>query len=369
MKLLNILLFIMINIGAFAQEAVIIDHQCVNINHIPEEWINTAKENLHIGYGHTSHGSQLTSGMNALETFYTNGLFDWSHSGGPGQLHLFEGAGYGTGYLELDCGYEGWEEQTRTYLNDHPDCNVIIWSWCGQVNNVDLQSHYLQPMSDLETDYPDVQFVYMTGHLEGLGPEGSLFEANQQIRDYCTENNKILFDFADIEKYSPEADTNFMEYFANDACDYQHPGGGTANWAYDWLNNNPDHTLTEISALCSSCSHSVSLNCVKKGIACWFLWARLAGWNGQITRIDFVHAENSISFNNPVEEFLNFTCAFGNAELNLEIRSLNGSLKIEKKLNSLKSKNRINVKNLKAGIYLLCLRNNNTSECHKMIKL
>ncbi len=94
-------------------------------------------------------------------------------------------------------------------------------------------------MEQLETDYPDVQFVYMTGHLEGLGPGGSLFLANQQIRDYCIANNKILYDFADIEKYSPDADTNYQEYFGNDACDYNPPGGGTANWANNWLAANP----------------------------------------------------------------------------------------------------------------------------------
>lgn len=369
MKSIYLLILFVYSTGLFAQQAIIIDHQCMHINHIPEQWINTAKEQLHIGYGHTSHGSQLTSGMNALEAFYTDGKFDWSHSGGPGELHLFEGAGYGSGYLELDCGYSGWEDETREYLDAHPDCNVITWSWCGQVNSVDLSAHYLQPMSQLENEYPDVDFVYMTGHLEGLGPEGSLYEANQQIRDYCAENDKILFDFADIEKYSPDADTNFQEYFANDACDYQHPGGGTANWAYDWLNTNPDHTLTEISALCSSCSHSVSLNCVKKGIACWYLWARLAGWDGQLTGIDYVQTESNFIFINPVKEFLNYTHTSDDVELNMEIRSLNGSVIFEKKLKPFKPKNNISLNNLKPGIYLLYLSNNTTSECHKMIKL
>ncbi|MFC2130474.1 T9SS type A sorting domain-containing protein [Bacteroidota bacterium] len=262
----------------FSQSAIIIDHNSIDLTDIPDRWIDSAKANLFIGYGHTSHGSQLASGMNALESYYSNGKYDWSHSGGAGELHLFEGDGYGEGYLDHDCGYTGWDDETREYLDGFPDCNVIIWSWCGQVNDVNLETHYFEPMEDLESDYPYVKFVYMTGHLEGLGPDGSLYQANQQIRDYCNQNNKILFDFADMEKYTPDLDTNFQNYNANDACNYNHPEGGERNWANNWLGNYPSHLLTQISQYCSSCAHSVSLNCTKKGIACWFLWARLAGW-------------------------------------------------------------------------------------------
>jgi len=280
MKRLILCLVFAMPIILAGQRSLIIDHNSIELNQIPMEWIDSAIANLHIGYGHTSHGSQLTSGMNALESYYPDGTYDWSQNGGPGELHLFEGSGYSSGYLELDCGYEGWDDETREYLDDFPDCNVIIWSWCGQVNDVDLSTHYLGPMEQLETEYPDVRFVYMTGHLEGLGTGGSLFQANQQIRDYCIANNKILFDFADIEKYDPDAEVNYQDYFADDGCYYIPPGGGTANWAYDWLDANPAHELTQISQLCSSCAHSVSLNCVKKGIACWHLWTMLAGWEG-----------------------------------------------------------------------------------------
>ncbi|MCK5117779.1 MAG: hypothetical protein KAR44_14375, partial [Candidatus Aegiribacteria sp.] len=41
-------------------QGIIIDHECTDITLIPEYAINQAKSNLHIAYGHTSHGSQLT---------------------------------------------------------------------------------------------------------------------------------------------------------------------------------------------------------------------------------------------------------------------------------------------------------------------
>ena len=293
-------------IQLISQNPLIIDHRHTVLEELPLNWVDSAKINLNIGYGHTSHGSQLTSGMKALNSFFTDGRFNWSHNGGEGKLHLFEGDGYGNGYLDHDCGYSPWSAETREYLEDFPDCNVIIWSWCGQVNSVDLPSHYFEPMQELENDFPNVTFVYMTGHLEGQGPNGSLNQANQKIRDYCTENNKVLFDFADIEKYDPDAQVNYQEHYANDACNYNHPDGGTANWASDWINNNPDHELTQITQHCSSCAHSHPLNCVRKGIAIWYLCTRLAGWNGILTNSKESSILKKIQvYPNPAEDHLN----------------------------------------------------------------
>ena len=65
-----IVLFVLFFSGvSFAQtgnSAIIINHENCNFNQIPNEWINSAKTELHIAYGHTSHGSQLTTGMNGL---------------------------------------------------------------------------------------------------------------------------------------------------------------------------------------------------------------------------------------------------------------------------------------------------------------
>ncbi|MCK5765521.1 MAG: hypothetical protein KAH26_06045, partial [Bacteroidales bacterium] len=164
MKRIILLTAVFLPLFLAGQQAIIIDHTCLDLDLIPDEYIEDAKANLWIGYGGTSHSTQLTAGMGALEMYFSDGTYDWSSNGGPGELHLDEGGG---GYLGGDCGTVGWDNETREYLDDFPGCNVIIWSWCGQVNSVDLQSHYLGPMEQLETDYPDVQFVYMTGHLEG----------------------------------------------------------------------------------------------------------------------------------------------------------------------------------------------------------
>ena len=52
---------------------LIIDHTSVNITAVPQAWIEAAKQQLHIAYGHTSHGSQVTDGMSGLVGFADGG--------------------------------------------------------------------------------------------------------------------------------------------------------------------------------------------------------------------------------------------------------------------------------------------------------
>ncbi|NIM20515.1 MAG: hypothetical protein GTO51_09840 [Candidatus Latescibacteria bacterium] len=255
--------------------AIVVDHNCTNLSLIPEQAIISAKTNLHIAYGHTSHGSQLITGMSGLIDF-KGVLYSFNNGGTDSCLDVrdrpFSGAS--------DLGYPdrtAWEAATRQYLDANPDINVIIWSWCGQVSpasEADINT-YLTLMSGLEADYPDVLFVYMTGHLDGTGLGGNLHLRNEQIRDYCRVNNKVLYDFADIETYDPDG-TYFGDKIPNDNCDYDTDGNGTrdGNWAIEWQDAHPGEWYDCISA------HSQPLNANLKAYAAWWLWARLAGWSG-----------------------------------------------------------------------------------------
>jgi hypothetical protein len=257
-------------------DAVIVDHSCTEIQLIPQEWITSAKDDLIIAYGHTSHGSQLVDGMTGL-IGYAGSLYEFNADGSGGALELHD-RGFVPAYDLGNPDRTTWEAATRARLEADPRINVIIWSWCGQVSTAseaDIEL-YLDLMNGLETDYPDVQFVYMTGHLDGTGIDGNLHIRNEQIRAYCREHDKILYDFADIETYDPDG-VYYGDRIPNDNCDYDSDGDGArdGNWAIEWQNANPGEWYA-----CGA-AHTQPLNANLKAYAAWWLFARLAGWPGR----------------------------------------------------------------------------------------
>ena len=102
--------------------------------------------------------------------------------------------------------------------------------------------------------------------------------ANQMVRDFCMNNNKILYDFTDIERYDP--DGTYFEY-AHDNCDYYDAElNRLGNWATEWQNS---HVEGMDWYSCSS-AHSEPLNANRKAYAAWWLWAKFAPVFSAITR-------------------------------------------------------------------------------------
>jgi len=257
--------------------AILVDHTTVSLDRIPAEWIDRARSTLHVAYGHTSHGSQLTSGMAGLVGF-KGPLYAFRSGGANGALDLRDTPFSGASDLG-NPNRTAWASATRTYLAAQPSVNVVMWSWCGQVSDasagdIDL---YLSTMSALEQEVPSVRFVYMTGHLDGTGLTGNLHLRNEQIRQYCRSRGRALYDFADIETYDPDG-RYYGDRIPNDACDYDSNGDGRRdrNWAADWQNS---HAEGADWFACPS-AHSQPVNANMKAYAAWWLFARLAGWGG-----------------------------------------------------------------------------------------
>jgi hypothetical protein len=294
--------------------AVIIDHTCTDLSLISDAGIEQAKSNLHIAYQHTSHGSQLVTGMNALKNFPPFGTkYEWSDDGSAG-LDLDD---YGIPGAEPDLsqgdyidvnGVTPWVTATRNLLDDATNnhVNIIMWSWCSI--NMHNAQRYVDNMELLVAEYGEggsspraaehpVKFVFMTGHAQGqsenlyddpqLDGNGHVHYNNQHIRQHCIDNGRILFDFADIEAYDPDGDY-FWDLAMYDDLDYNL--GRTNNWGIEWCSANVGSELEQLTTGndvagyggCGNCAHSGSagsgetLNCVLKGRAVWWMMAELA---------------------------------------------------------------------------------------------
>jgi hypothetical protein len=335
-----------------AKNSITIDHNCTKVQLIPNEFIINSKQNLSIAYGHTSHGSQVTSGMSLLAE-QTGSIF--KYNSGTGSLL------YNESLLSGDLGNPDrttWAKSTRALLNKpNNSINMIMWSWCGQVSSStesDINT-YLNLMHNLEKDFPNVIFVYFTGHLDGTGINGNLNQRNNQIREFCKKNNKILFDFADIESYDPDGNF-FLDKNSNDNCDYSSLSG-TKNWATEWCNNNPGK--------CSNCScaHSQCLNCIMKANAFWWMLARISGWTGPDETI--AHKINSdfslIIYPNPSQDIISININLSNSEyVNCDLIDSKG-VKVLEILNNCyfqsgDTKFTQNFEMLSPGIYFIRLR-------------
>ncbi|MEJ2051079.1 MAG: hypothetical protein P8Y60_14790, partial [Calditrichota bacterium] len=305
-----------------ADEPLIVDHTCSDIKSIPPAAIKQAKMTLRIAYGHTAYGSQIIDGMSGLVQFmnklgYENNLYAWDGQGTENALYLedYYGDFNASGIHDLgNPDRESWVQATREYLDQNPDCNVIMWSWESQVDALETEiDHYLNLLDSLENEYPQVSFVYMTGHVDGTGTAGNVHQRNAQIRNFCLNNNKILYDFEDIESYDPDSNY-FGKYFVKDTCAYDADGDGVyeGNWAIEWQNSHSEN----IDWYDCNAEHTQPLNPNLKAGAAWYLWARLAGWDPAL----------SINVTDGLEGYWDFDEGSGTIVYDLSGKENNGNI-------------------------------------------
>ena len=259
-------LFILLAIGLVSlstpvfSQAIVIDHTCTDITQIPDSWLTQVKNTLRVHYAHTSHGSQITTGLERLADANSKYHYSYDYCSVPATanaLRLMDGQ-YITDYCEtyitpeLYWQYSGIDI-TRYVLNNY-NFEISEWAWCTQLDDSSSSEvqDYLDAMAQLESEYPGVTFVYMTGNAQSA--EQNRESRNNQIRNYCRANNKVLFDFGDLD------------------CWYngqQHKDGSLPMEHPHYSGDEAGHTTFE--------------SCENKAKAYWWMLARIAGWSGGVT--------------------------------------------------------------------------------------
>lgn len=248
--------------------SIVIDHTCTSIENIPGVWIDLVQSDIDSHYAHTSHGSQLTWGL----SFVLQEDPEYAYLVGSSYLPssssaycVFDGQENGTYitpelYWESDAGIQ----LTRNVLNNNPSISTSMWGWCSQCDYYSQAQieNYLNVMSQLESEFPDVTFVYFTGNAQAEGASGNArHQRNQQIRTFCLNNDKVLFDFADLDCWWFNPNTQAWEQNT-----YSYGGSQIPSEHPQFEDDEYGHTTAE--------------SCEQKGRAWWYMMALLAGWSG-----------------------------------------------------------------------------------------
>ena len=105
-----------------------------------------------------------------------------------GSLCIYDGNPPET-YIRPEDYWEGSAglNRTRTVANTGL-FDFSMWSWCGQASSystTQIQT-YLDTLAQMETEYPGMQFILMTGHTDG-GTNQTLIDNNNRIRQFAQE--------------------------------------------------------------------------------------------------------------------------------------------------------------------------------------
>jgi hypothetical protein len=239
-----------------------IDHNCTDLAVIPLEAIAKAQDSCKWHYVRLSHGRQLTEGLARIEAADPFYAATWPKSGGslpdvPNTLCIYSAPYSPDGYWS-----GGGIDITRNALIGTPELNISAFSWCGELNaaSESYVANYLTAMQTLENEFPNVTFVYFTGTAQYNDAYGyNRYLRNQQIRNFCFANNKVLYDFEDLDSWWYNPDTEQWEQ---------------ATYEYNGCTIPVEHPMLAGN----DAEHTSYASCEQKGRATWWMMAVLSGW-------------------------------------------------------------------------------------------
>jgi hypothetical protein len=274
---------------------------------IPEEYINEARNNLHIAYQHTSHGTHVSYGLFGLQE-YKDGddiLFGiTSNDPVTGKLDfrdyaLADYAEAGTSAVDLSADETAFIQATRNYLNDpdNAEINVVMWSWCS-ITGHNVTGNYLPGMQTLINEFGaggsligsgsgkrenPVTFIFMTGHAEADNNVGEGRPMNQAdtIIGYCTVNKYFCLDYFGIDTHDMN-DNYWTDAGADgDSDDY----GGNFYIYWQSIQTEGEGYFSNREAPGGSITYGAHntqhITANRKAYAMRWILARIAGWDGE----------------------------------------------------------------------------------------
>ncbi|MCU4157784.1 hypothetical protein J1N10_17545 [Carboxylicivirga sp. A043] len=274
---------------------------------IPQKYIDIARQNLHIAYQHTSHGTHVSRGLYGLPD-YKDGdaeLFAITIDAPEENKLDFDDctlenyAEPGKRAVDLSRDETAFIQATRNYLDDkdNADVNVVMWSWCNIAGH-DVEGNYLPGMKTLIDEYGvggskigdgdglrknAVVFIFMTGHANrgSNTGDGNPKEQAKLITDYCNANNYMCLDYYSIDTHCME--DNYWEDAGDDGSSTAYDG----NFYKDWQNAHQlgvhyyenKHAPGGDVEFGSHTEQHITSN--RKAYAMWWILARISGWDGE----------------------------------------------------------------------------------------